>query len=386
VAKTAGVLFDPRFLDLHAGPIISDTSVAIVELVANAWDAYATDVAITWPNQRDNSRFSIVDNGRGMTPAQFDKRWRQIDYNRVVDEGTHVDPPSDLKGHAQRKVYGRNGRGRYAGFRFSDPYTVRTWRDGTEITYEVKRGIIQPFEVKEVNRRSGVQGHGTEIAATALGGVLMPANEAREIIGLRFLADPSFRVSVDGIRVTFEDVPSMFLQEIEVPVASFGTAHLIVIDTAKADKTTQRHGIAWRVKTRLVGNQGWVGFDDERILDGRTTEAKRFQIIVFADFLDGHILPDWSAFNPSSEAWQATRSAVHTAVTAFLSTFTAERRNEAKAAVKQTLVREVCQLSPAGRSMTRPWTRLRTCSRCSSVLSGFSVRSSRVSSSLQTGG
>nr|WP_312352152.1 hypothetical protein [Brucella intermedia] len=30
--------FDQRFLDRHAGPIISDLSVALVELVANACD------------------------------------------------------------------------------------------------------------------------------------------------------------------------------------------------------------------------------------------------------------------------------------------------------------------------------------------------------------
>jgi hypothetical protein len=284
-----------------------------------------------------------------MTPAQFDQRWRVIDYNRVADEGDKVDPPNDLKGHAQRKAYGRNGRGRHAGFRFSDPYIVRTWRDGTEITYEVRRGSTQPFDVKVLNTRSDVTGHGTEIAATATDGVIMSADEARQIIGTRFLAVPAFRVSVDGMRVSFDDVPSMFLKKMIVPVEGFGTAQLVIIETAKADKTTRQHGIAWRVKTRLVGNQGWTGFDDERILDGRTTEAKRFQIIVLADFLDDQILPDWSAFNPSSEAWKATRSAVHAAVKLFLSTFTAERRSEAKAAVRKTLGGEVSKLSPAGR-------------------------------------
>jgi hypothetical protein len=178
----------------------------------------------------------------------------------------------------------------------------------------------------------------------------MSAEEARQIIGTRFLADPGFRVSVDGVRVTFDDVPSMFLKKMDVPVEGFGRVQLVIIDTAKADRTTRQHGIAWRVKTRLVGSQGWTGFDDERILDGRTTEAKRFQIIVLADFLDDHVLPDWSAFNPSSDAWKATRSAVHAAVRSFLSTFTAERRSEAKAAVRQTLGGEVSKLSPSGRA------------------------------------
>jgi hypothetical protein len=266
-----------------------------------------------------------------------------------IDGRSRADPPSDLKGFSPRKAYGRNGRGRHAGFRFSDPYTVRTWRDGSEVTYEVRRGTTQPFDIKLLGTRLNVDGHGTEIAATTSDGVAMTTHEAREMVGTRFLADPNFRVSIDGTRVTFDDVPALLLKEINVPVPPYGDAHLVIIETVKADRTTRQHGIAWRVKTRLVGNQGWVGFDDERILDGRTTEAKRFQIIISADYLDDHVLPDWSAFDGASEAWQATRAAVHSAIKEFLSTFTSERRSEAKATVKHTLVRTVSKLPPAGR-------------------------------------
>ena len=42
-----GTLFEFRFLDDYAGQIIRDPAVALVELVANAWDAYATSVHIT---------------------------------------------------------------------------------------------------------------------------------------------------------------------------------------------------------------------------------------------------------------------------------------------------------------------------------------------------
>jgi hypothetical protein len=75
----------------------------------------------------------------------------------------------------------------------------------------------------------------------------------------------------------------------------------------------------------------------------------RFQIIVFADFLDDHVLPDWTGFKGGSDAWQATRAAVHSAIKSFLSTFTAERRSDAKAVVRQTLRKEVNALPPAGR-------------------------------------
>lgn len=135
------LLFDQRFLDRHAGSIILDPAVAIVELVANCWDAYATDVVITWPNQGTQKLFSIADNGKGMTVAEFERRWGTIDYNKIVEEGSYSSPPSEMKGFPPRSTYGRNGRGRHAGFLFSDPYRVRTWRDGTEATFEVARGI-----------------------------------------------------------------------------------------------------------------------------------------------------------------------------------------------------------------------------------------------------
>jgi hypothetical protein len=34
-----GTFFDSRFLGLYAGPIMSDSTTALVELVANSWDA-----------------------------------------------------------------------------------------------------------------------------------------------------------------------------------------------------------------------------------------------------------------------------------------------------------------------------------------------------------
>lgn len=344
-----GVLFDDRFLDKYAGPIISDPAVAIVELVANAWDAYATKVDIVWPKRSQNIPFSIIDNGKGMTPTQFDRRWKTLDYNRLAEEGNKSIPPADLSGAPARNPYGRNGKGRHAAFKFSDPYRVRTWRDGVETVYEVRRGTTQPFDVKLISTRDGVIGHGTEITATASEGVSMDADTAREIIGTRFLADPNFVVSLDGTLVTFDDIPTHSIQKVDVDVRGYGEVQIIMIDSQKADRTTRHHGIAWRVNTRLVGTPGWIGFDHERILDGRSSEAKRFQFIISADILEDAVQPDWTAFKATDPAWQATRDAVHSRIKEYLSTFSADRRREAKETVKETLVRTVRQLPPVGR-------------------------------------
>ena len=347
MAELQGALFDERFLERHAGAIIADPEIAIVELVANAWDAWATRVNIRWAERGAEQTFSIEDNGKGMTEAQFLRRWRTLDYNKLAEEGASAEPPAGLEEFAPRRPYGRNGKGRHAAFRFGEFYLVRTWRDDREITYEVRRGTNNPFDVNLVGKRNGIAGHGTEISAPGGDGVILTSQEVREVLGTRFLSDPNFKVVVDGTEVTFQDVPPGKLHELDVEVPGYGNAHLTVIDTKKADKTTRQHGIAWWVDGRLVGRAGWSEFD----LDGRSSEAKRFVFIVKADLLAdaAATLPDWSGFETHNPAWVATREAVFTKIRGFLAAFTAERRLETKATVKENLNGVVVRLAPASR-------------------------------------
>ena len=226
---------------------------------------------------------------------------------------------------------------------------MRTWRDGSSVTFEVRRGVTQPFTVDRIASETKVAGHGTEIIAIDPQPLRMTPDEAREVVGTRFLADPNFTVTVNGTKVTFEDIPEAQRREVEVEVPEHGTAHLIVIDTQKADKTTRQHGIAWRVNHRIVGTPGWVGFDQERLVDGRSSEAKRFIFIVRADFLADAVLPDWSGFWPNSGAWSATRAEVHAKIREYLGAFSADRQREIKDTVRENLGRTVAQLAPVSR-------------------------------------
>jgi hypothetical protein len=344
------LLFDERFLERHAGAIIGDPAVAIVELVANAWDAWATEVDIVWPELGSGTEFSIRDNGKGMTEGQFRRRWLTIDYNRLLEDGRQSEPPEELAGMPSREAYGRNGKGRHAAFRFGDAYRVRTWRDGHEVVFEVRRGAGgRPFEITLVNSRAGIDGHGTEIVSIDSRGLMTTADEAREVLGARFLADPNFVVAINGTKVTFDDIPSSQRQDIDVDVPDHGVVHLIVIDTLKADRTTRQHGIAWVVNNRLVGKAGWLGFDQERLLDGRSSEAKRFLFIVRADFLADAVLADWSTFDPTSDAWRATQDAVHNRIRKVIGEATADRRRAAKESIRESLGPAVAKLPPVGR-------------------------------------
>lgn len=305
----SGTLFGEGFLASYAGQIINDPSTAIVELVANAWDAHATKVDIDWP--RAGRPFRIRDNGGGMSPGDFMLRWRTLNYNRLEKQGGKSMPPSDLENAVPRTVHGKNGKGRHAAFLFGDPYRVRTWCDGKEAQFSVSRcrTMERPFDVEQLGGLKDAEGHGTEItgADQPLG---LNAAQVREIIGSRFLTDPGFVVTVDGKPVTFEDLSTEQMAWSAVEVPDLGMAKVLMIEAQKADKTTRQHGIAWWVNRRLVGDIRWRGADLINIVDGRTSEAKRFTIIVLADFLENSVKADWSDFDPANSAWQNSRPVV----------------------------------------------------------------------------
>ena len=100
--------FGEGFLDDYAGRIISDPFIALVELVANCWDAGASKVQITWP-ENIKGQFQISDNGTGMSRSDFERIWRELNYDRIKSQGANVifpDPSSNVK----RTAYGRNGK------------------------------------------------------------------------------------------------------------------------------------------------------------------------------------------------------------------------------------------------------------------------------------
>jgi hypothetical protein len=339
------VLFGDRFLTRYAGQIIVDPATAIVELVANAWDAHATRVDITWPD--GERKFAIRDDGAGMTTAEFLHRWRMLDYERLVEQGDRSVPPPDMPDAKPRAVYGRNGKGRHAAFLFANPYLVRTWRDGREATFAISRGnsAERPFDVERLVEKQDVEGHGTEITGSKeLVGI--SASTAREIIGARFLTDPSFVVTVNGTTVSFEDLSDEQIVRTEVAVPGLGTAVVMMIDAQRVDRTTRQHGIAWWVNNRLVGDCRWRGTDLLAVVDGRSSEAKRFTFIVFADFLEDSVKEDWSDFDQNGDAWKTAYPVIVEHIRKLVREAIASRRAEAKMEVRQRLSAVVRDLPP----------------------------------------
>jgi hypothetical protein len=338
-------LFGSDFLHDHVGQIIDEPTVAVLELIANCYDAGANRVEVKWP-ALPGEDLSITDNGIGMTREEFETRWRTLKYDRIAAQGSDVIFPTDLPSK-KRTAFGHNGKGRFSPLCFADEYKVETWRDGkcTTAIVELTSGGQFPFRCK-VESEKPKPGHGTVISAVARRNVL-PVQSVCDLVGFRFAVDPSFIVKVNGHAVKLLSLSGLTTDPIDID--GYGRVIIYRVDPLRQERTTQLKGIAWWVNRRMVGEPSWDGLDGPgQYLDGRTMEAKRFSFVVEADLLKSETRADWSGFK-ESEKTKAVRKAVHSFITDELRGLMADdRRSLKKAAIEQN--RDLIeQLTPVSR-------------------------------------
>jgi hypothetical protein len=343
------LLFDSRFLEQYAGrTLLHDPVSAIVELVANGWDAGATRVGIDWPVVSGDT-LRVRDNGEGMTEEQFLRRWLTLSYDRVREQGETV-AVVGRQDYARRHTFGRNGIGRFAAFCFGAEYTVITATAGKQIAYAVRRGVGKPI-VLEKRGETDSMSFGTSIEVVQGGQSLLPADTIRAELGKRFLTDPAFEVVVNSEPVDFEDIGQKGVETINVTVEGQPPIRILMIDTERTDRSTKQHGVAWHVNGRLVGKCGWSGNGFDDLVDGRRIEAKRYTFIIFADSLASTdaVKADWSGFNEDNAAYQKVRERVLPALRERLLGLAKDRREETTLELRRSHRETLRQMTPLSR-------------------------------------
>lgn len=329
MSKKQPTLFADGFLESYAGKIMESRKIAIIELVANAWDAGATEVEIKYPVE-DEDGFYILDNGHGMSDMEFDFRFRTLSYNRTQHQSKFAEIPDDNKDKISvRPVFGRNGKGRLGGFTFGDTFTVSTWRKGKMNSFKVSKDSTNNLvSFQLIDKDVQKEGHGTKIEVSKSFYTELTPETARTEIGMRFLTDPNFKVSLNGELISFADIPEECLEITQLIIPEVGEITIKIIDVLQTDKTTNQHGIAWHVKNRLVGECTWKGSGSEHLLDGRRMSAKRYIFIVHADCLEEAVAPDWTIFLPSNSKWNKVSEGVYKWIKEYLLELTKEHRHE----------------------------------------------------------
>ncbi len=302
------------FLAKHAGKIITDPNFAIVELVANAWDAGANHVKIAWAIE-DGGGIRVEDDGIGMTEDEFKQRWLRLNYNRLETQGKFAEfPPGQSS--SRRMVFGRNGVGRHAMFCFWDEYFVETCKAGKYIKASIKRSSGEtPYQIS-IQKRGARKKSGTTIyvprsnLSSSLIADELSAKKIGDLIGSRFIADPSFHISINDESIAFDNLKDLSV-ELSAVMKDGQEVQIRRFDSERIGRTIKQNGIAWWVNNRLVGHPSWQGYEGS-ILDGRHNIAKRYVYIVNADCLVDSVKPDWSGFyaSPLVNQFQASVSGV----------------------------------------------------------------------------
>lgn len=330
-------LFEDRFLQSFTGQsIVKDQKVAIMELIANSWDAGASKVEILWPKQ-DGETFSIIDNGHGMSENDYNNKFRKLAYDRIKTQGLYAEIPGDNGILGNRPVFGKNGKGRFAGLAFGEVFFIKTWKDTKQIIFKTFINHLNSPTFEIIERNDDVSGHGTVLYVENSIKPSIDEDEIKKEISMRFLTDPNFTVFVNSEKISFANIPQENVQNVNLDIEGVGQVNIIIIDVKSTDKTTHQHGIAWHVNGRLVGECTWKNTKSEHLLDGRRIAAKRYTFIVEADCLnkEGIVLPDWTGFNPHEPTYEKVNNAVQEKIKEFILEVGKETRKETLKQIKE---------------------------------------------------
>ena len=287
-------LYEEDYILRSLGSIMTRPDIALTELVANAWDAGATNVNIGVPLET-NQVLYVEDDGVGMSEQEFQKHWMTLGYNRVKNQGRNVVFP--YENHNNRIAFGRNGVGRHGLFCFGDEYTVITAKDGKKLTLKIKPNVKnEPFAVIDKKEEESSE-HGTRLEVVVKKNLPKP-EKMIEILSARFLHDPQFQIILNHTKLDITDLTGgqepteIYIEDTPIKLTAY------FIDTTKAGKKSVFQGIAFWQGGRLVGDPTWM-LGRSMVLDGRTSLAKRYTFIIKSDDLYEYVKEDWSGFKPS---------------------------------------------------------------------------------------
>lgn len=337
-----GSLFEEDYLFRTLGTLVHLPDIALTELVANAWDAGASEVKITIPEQH-GELLIVEDDGTGLTKEQFHNRWMKLGYNRIKHQGKKVEFPPGRQG--SRLAYGRRGVGRHGLLCFSNEYTVRTRTNGFEYVFKITTKNEQyPFVVTEEEEIPNRSGYGTRLEVMVERN-LPSSDRVLDIISARFMHDPAFSVAINGKSIPLEQHKGL-IDSKEEKIEGDITLKMHFIDSLAVARRTLYQGIAFWQGGRLVGEPSWI-LGHESVIDGRTRFAKRYTVVVVSTDLGDFINDDWTGFR-MDERMNKVFEVVRTYVEEEFAKLASEQLDTIKAEVHKEFREEIAELTPFG--------------------------------------
>ena len=283
----------------HIQSIVRNPLNAIVELIANAHDAGATELHIDWDVDFLNNKSSLIkfkDNGKGMSNEEFKNIWVELSYDRLKNkDGESIEIETENGEIIHRKVYGKNGKGRHAPFAFSNKYEVKTINNGECSIFEISEDSKKGFVLSEKDTHPTEEKNGTSISfkITKIDNNLT-VEQIKETIATRFLKDANFNIFVNDELIELGDISNENKTEFTCTYKD-EEIKIIKIKSHTSSNYMKFHGISWKFGNRIFSDN-W-----DNVLDGRLTLAKKYNFIISAEFLADSLNDTMTGFDEDSD-------------------------------------------------------------------------------------
>lgn len=250
----------------HLGINLYSTVPAVLsEIVANAWDADATQVDVVL--SRDTEKIVIQDNGAGMTRDEVIEHYLTIGFRRRIVLG-----PTTAR--FERRPMGRKGIGNLSSFSIAQVVKVYTTKDGEQTAFRmdvdkirecIERNVSTPYYPDELQSWPANMDTGTRIELSGLRrqmtkltqkGLRQRLARRFSVIGARY----NFKITVDGKEVGPDD--RGYYRYIEY-LWTYGdqSDEIHLFKNLVGDRTPVERGSEIAHSTNEAGIQimGWIG-------------------------------------------------------------------------------------------------------------------------------
>ena len=275
---------DPRILELLGPSLYTNIYYVLAELIANAYDADASNVYIYW----DEEQILVEDDGKGMSYAEGEVgRYLKV---ASVSRSTEEDELTTCK---HRRKMGRKGVGKLAALSISDQIEIRTIcedeKSGFILSTHVHNDLLEAIPDEKVSLKY-VQGNGT--AVVMLNPKVRISSTLRTIkknlLKLFPLVDKDFRIHL--LHNNKEEIVDSFNTEIVGELsalitlgsefASLGDHFKTEFEKQKSNLLSQKKAVKIPIEvngqTVDVEIKGWIG-------TYKTTRGRKVELTDFPD-------------------------------------------------------------------------------------------------------
>lgn len=294
------------------GETYRSSESALKELVDNAWDADALNVWLTLPSALSGDSIVVVDDGSGMTAAEMRGEYLNIASDKRTRSG-------DRTKKFNRRVKGRKGIGKFAGLILASKMQVSAVARGKKCSLIIDKkqllehqsdleSVALPFE--EID--AAATESGTCVTLSDLDNRLNfpTAERLREILVHEYGREDGFKVFVDGVALSVEDVPGN-TTKIETDLITAGKV-VLHFTIAEGKKLPKQSGIILKVDGKVVGKPMTFGLEDD--LEIPKSLLKRILGEVELNGVEEFVTADWGGIIENSKVFQEAREYIQSVV------------------------------------------------------------------------